>query len=223
MKAFPVCEAGDDAATERAALAATLSQAEKLTGGKVRFAAHEARGRFKTPQEAEAAFPDLYGDPRFELIWRDGGYRVIVRFWQPVPAAPVARGVRLAGKAPLGVARTAQEAEALLQRTAELAEAPYGSYASEARALQARAKLATPLAARIDQNGERWQLLLTYWRPDPHRFGDKDREVITSRVQSPLRARAPQASPYVGLFERLAPENPAVVLAEEGDGRAEGS
>jgi hypothetical protein len=42
---------------------------------------------------------------------------------------------------------------------------------------------------------------------------------LHERIEAPLRPRAPQLSPYVGLFEQLAPENPAVILAEEGDGR----
>ncbi len=223
LKDFPVCDDSDAAAIENLRMAATHAQAEKLAGAKVRFVVHPASARFATPAEAEAAFPNVYGDPRFELIGQLDGYRVMVRFWQPIPPAPVARGVRLAGKAPLGVVLTAAEAEALLDRTAELIEAPYGSYATEARALQAKAKLCTPLAARIEQSGERWQLLLTYWRPDPHAFGERDREVLAKRAQMPLRSRAPQASPYIGLFERLASENPAIILAEEGDGRAEGT
>ncbi len=223
MKAFPISHDGQAALGPDVPLAATQAQAEQLSGAKIRLTSQELRSCFASPEEAEAALPGLYGDPRFELIWREGGYRVMVRFWQPIPPAPVARGVRLAAKAPLGVVLTAAEAEALLDRTAELIEAPYGSYATEARALQAKAKLCTPLAARIEQSGERWQLLLTYWRPDPHAFGERDRDVLAKRAQMPLRSRAPQASPYIGLFERLASENPAIILAEEGDGRAEGT
>lgn len=223
MKAFPISEDSDRAALELGRVAGTHAQAEKLAGGRVRFAVHETQARFATPDAAEAAFPRLYDDARYELVWRNGCYRVMVRFWQPIPPAPVARGVRLAGRAPLGIAHTAAEAEALLNRTAELIEASYGAYASEARALQAKAKLSAPLAARIEQQGTRWQLMLTYWRPDANVFGNRDRQVLASRAQSPLRPRAPQASPYVGLFEQLAPENPAVILAEEGDGRAEGT
>jgi hypothetical protein len=37
-----------------------------------------------------------------------------------------------------------------------------------------------------------------------------------------MTPETPQADPFVGLFERLAPENPAIVLAEEGDGRTRG-
>lgn len=221
MKAFPISYDGQAAIGPDMPVAATQARAEQLSGAKIRLACEELRPCFATPEDAEAALPGLYGDPRFELIWREGGYRVVVRFWQPIPAAPVAKGVRLAAKAPIGTARTEAEAEALLHRSAELIEAPIGDYVSEARAMQARAKLAAPLAARIEQSGARWRLLLSYWRPDPRKFGAADREVLASRARSPLRARAPQASPFVGLFESLAPENPAVILAEEGDGRAE--
>lgn len=223
VKDFPISEDSDQAAIELVRLAGTRAQAEKLAAGRVRFVAHETRARFPTQEAAEIAFPRLYEDARYELVWRNECFRVVVRFWQPIPPAPVARGVRLAGRAPLGLAHTATEAEALLDRTAELIEAPYAAYASEARAMQAKTKLSAPGAARVEQDGARWQVLLTFWRPDPHTFGDRDRQVLASRAQSPLRPRAPQASPYVGLFEQLAPENPAVILAEEGDGRAEGS
>jgi hypothetical protein len=40
------------------------------------------------------------------------------------------------------------------------------------------------------------------------------------RAASPLTPREPQLPADVGLFEQLAPENPAIVLAEEGDGRS---
>lgn len=223
MKTFPISHDGQAALGPDVPLAATQAQAEQLSGAKIRLTSQELRPCFATPEEAEAALPGLYGDPRFELIWREGGYRVVVRFWQPIPASPVARGVRLAAKAPIGIARTEAEAEALLRHSAELIEAPIGDYVSEARAMQAKGKLATPLAARIEQSGARWRLLLSFWRPDPRKIGAADREVLASRARSPLRSRAPQASPFVGLFESLAPENPAVILAEEGDGLAEGS
>lgn len=92
-------------------------------------------------------------------------------------------------------------------------EQPLASYATRARAEAARTKLAQPASARLQEREGRFELVLQHWRPEP--AGPS----VAERAAAPLRPRAPQASPYVGLFESLAPENPAVILADEGDGR----
>lgn len=213
MKALPISEEAKVAARGGGPLAPTQAEAERLAGGVVSLAVEEAPGCFATVEAAEAAFPSLYSDPRFALVWREGGYRVAVRFWRPSPAAPVARGVRAAARAPLGAVRDRGEAERLLGAAAELVEEPVALYVSRARAEAARHRLAAPAAARVVAVGERFQLLQRYWRPQP------PTPDLAVRAAAPLRGRGPQATPYVGLFEQLAPENPAVILAEEGDGR----
>jgi len=217
MKALPVTEDATVAAQEAQRLAATQADAERLAGGVVSLAVEEAPGRYGSVAAAEAAFPGLYVDPRFELVWRDGGWRVAVRFWRPSPPAPVAHSLRAAARKPLGAVRERAEAERLLGREAELAEDAVAVYASRARAEAARLRLANPAAGRVAQVGERHHLLLRYWRPIAHAAVEP--ADLAALAAAPLRGRRPQASPYVGLFEQLAPENPAVILAEEGDGR----
>lgn len=213
MKSLPLSDTAKAAARLQEPLAATQADAERLAGGAVALAVEEISGRYATMVEAEQAFPNLYLDPRFSLVWREGGWRVVVRFWRPCPAAPVARSIRGAARAPLGAVRERSQAEALLGQAAELSEELVADYASRVRAESARNRLAHPEAARVVVAGERFQVLLRFWRPIPQASD------LAQRAAAPLRGRRPQATPYVGLFERLAPENPAVILAEEGDGR----
>jgi len=69
---------------------------------------------------------------------------------------------------------------------------------------------------------------VTYWRP-LHAPGvaaplaPAERTELAERAAAPLKPDAPQAELDIGLFERVAPENPDVVLVtEEGDGRFRG-
>lgn len=225
MTLLPIAETAEAAFSEIDRLARTREDAARRAGGPVRLTAQELPRAFVRREDAEAFVPSLYLDPRFEAVWRDGAWRVVVRFWRPEPAAPVAASPRVAARAPLGLARTQAEAERLLRRSAELVEEAVGEYASAGRAEAARRKLSAPAAARLEARDGKYTLVLSYWRPSARHgpLGERDRSALTERAQAPLRPRAPQATPYVGLFERLAPENPAVILAEEGDGRGEGS
>ncbi|MBY0448968.1 MAG: hypothetical protein K2P95_09780, partial [Hyphomonadaceae bacterium] len=196
-----------------APLAGAREEAERLIGRPVAFQMHELPGAFADLAAAEAAFPNLYLDPRFEAVFRDGAWRVGVRFWRPLQALPVGRSAREAARGGLGTARTQGEAEALLGGEAVLVEETLGLYTSPVRAEAACRRLGLATAGRVGLVQGRHALLLRFWRlraaPAP----------LQERLEAPLRPRAPQASPFVGLFEQLAPENPAVILAEEGDGR----
>jgi hypothetical protein len=79
----------------------------------------------------------------------------------------------------------------------------------------------------VERQGK-FALSVTFWRP-LHAPGlaaplaPAERTELAERIAAPLRAAAPQAALDVGLFERLSPENPDVVLVtEEGDGRFRG-
>lgn len=216
MKLLPVTDTPEAAACAAAPLAGARAEAERLIGRPVTFQMHELDGAFADLAAAEAAYPNLYLDPRFEAVFRAGAWRVAVRYWRPTPALPVGRVVREAARGGLGAAHTQEEAEALLGGEAVLEEEVLGLYASPARAEAARRRLRCAAAARVGLVQGRHGVLLRFWRP---RQTPVPADHLQERLGAPLRPRAPQASPFVGLFEQLAPENPAVILAEEGDGR----
>jgi hypothetical protein len=56
----------------------------------------------------------------------------------------------------------------------------------------------------------------------PPALAPGERNELAERMAAPMRGQAPQAALDIGLFERVAPENPDIVLAEEGDGRVRG-
>jgi hypothetical protein len=95
---------------------------------------------------------------------------------------------------------------------------------------RARARYRTQLdmgLAALEERDGGYAVLLSYWRPLPGSpragvLSRTERAEVAARAAAPLRPTLPQADPYVGLFEQLAPENPAIVLAEEGDGRMRG-
>jgi hypothetical protein len=81
--------------------------------------------------------------------------------------------------------------------------------------------------ARLEERDGGFAVVLSFWRPAPPPgraapLAQVERDRIAERAAAPLRSARPQSDPYVGLFEQLAPENPAIVLAEEGDGRTRG-
>ncbi|HVY86263.1 MAG TPA: hypothetical protein VG943_14100, partial [Caulobacterales bacterium] len=83
------------------------------------------------------------------------------------------------------------------------------------------------LAQIVEREGK-FAVALTFWRP-MHAPGvaaplaPAERSELAARIAAPLKADRPQAELDVGLFERVAPENPDVVLVtEEGDGRFRG-
>jgi hypothetical protein len=165
--------------------------------------------------------PGLYNDPRFELFAREGEFGILVRFWRPAPPAPVARTAAAAARRPLGYAGTPEEARSLLGAPAErVSEVLWRPYATRPRALAqiGKAHLPEGVAEIVEREG-RFVVQITFWRPIAARLSPAERAEIDRRAASPLRAPEPQLPADVGLFERLAPENPAIVLAEEGDGR----
>lgn len=224
MSAFPVADTAEQAAGPDRPVARTEQAATKLAGGPVYLAMQELPGAYPTISAAEAGMPGLYDEPRFEVVSRDGAYRIIVRFWRPAPAAPVARNAGAAARRPLGYAGTPDEARAILGAPAERVSEPlWRPYATRTRALAqiAKAHLPEGLAEIVERDG-RFLVQLAFWRPIAASLSPAERAQLDQRAAAPLRAPEPQLPADVGLFERLAPENPAIVLAEEGDGRMRG-
>jgi hypothetical protein len=186
--------------------------------------------QFETTEEAESAAPGLYGSGLYELLWRDGGWRVAMRYWRPAPPAPVARTAEAATKKPLGRARTPDEARKLLGHPAELAhEVLPKLYADHKQINRRYGELVQNGLAEIVEREGKFAVAVTFWRP-LHAPGvaaplaPAERTELAERVAAPLRVEAPQAEMDIGLFEDIAPENPDVVLVtEEGDGRFRGS
>jgi hypothetical protein len=203
--------------------ARTAGEAAEKVGGPVYLAIDMLDPRFAAIAEAEAAFPGLYGDPRFEVAFCDGAWRVSIRYWRPAPPAPIARTALAALKKPLGAAGTPDEARAALGGPAELAEEELPNrFSTRATAVGKVRALAEVGLARIIEREGQFAIALTYWRPLRSSGGGllpAERAEIAARLAQPLRSDLPQSSPFIGLFEAIAPENPAIVLAEEGDGR----
>jgi len=228
MPTFPIAQSLQGALEPEARRARTAHEAEAMVGQAVFLASEEVPEAFATPADADAAFPDLYGTGRFELYWRDGAWRVAVRFWRPAAPAPVARSLEGAIKSPLGHASTPEEARALLGQPAERASAVFPTLYATRRRLMARwGKRIEQGIAEVVQRDGRMAVALTCWRPAPPPglaapLTPAERTELAERIAAPLRGSLPQAPMDVGLFERVAPENPDIVLAEEGDGRFRG-
>ncbi|MEJ0022585.1 MAG: hypothetical protein WDN76_03495 [Alphaproteobacteria bacterium] len=224
MSVYPIAETAEQAAGMQSPTAKTAVEAAEKAGGPVYLAVQEMPGAFATVAEADDAVGGIYGEPRFELVSRDNAYRVMVRFWRPAPAAPVARTAAAAARRPLGFASSPEDARKLLGAPAERVSEPlWRPYATRTRALAqiAKAHLADGLAEIIEREG-RFVVQLSFWRPLAPRLSPAERAELQQRVEAPLRAPEPQLPADMGLFEQPAPENPAIVLAEEGDGRMHG-
>jgi hypothetical protein len=228
MTAFPLAANLAGARSGAAPLARTEDEASRLAGGPVFLAVEELPEAFETPAAAEAHEPDLYGSGIYEALWRDGAWRIAMRYWRPAPPAPVARTAEAAARKPLGRARTPEEARAVLQAPAELAQEVLPRlYVDHKRLLARWGKLVETGLAEIVEREGKFAVSLTFWRP-MHAPGvaaplaPAERTELAERVAAPMRVDAPQAEMDIGLFERLAPENPDIVLAEEGDGRFRG-
>jgi hypothetical protein len=224
MSVFPIADTADQAAAPDRPVARTEQEAARTAGQPVYLAIQELPGVHAKVADAEAAVAGLYNDPRFELIAREDGYHVQVRYWRPAPAAPVARNAGAAARKPLGFASSPDQARALLGTPAERVSEPlWRPYATRTRALQQIAKAHLPDGlADIVERGGRFVVQLSFWRPITQNLSPAERAQLDERAAAPMRAPAPQLPADVGLFERLAPENPAIVLAEEGDGRMRG-
>lgn len=230
MSTFPLAANLTAARAPEAPRARTEDEATSLAGGPVFLAVEELPEAFDTPQAAEQAVPDLYGAGLYELIWRDGAWRVTMRYWRPAPPAPVARSGEAAVKKPLGHARTPQEARALLEAPAELATEVLPKLYADHKQLMRRwgERVRSGLGEIVEREGK-FAFAITYWRP-MHAPGiaaplaPVERIELAERVLAPLRGPEPQHELDIGLFEDQAPENPNVVLVtEEGDGRFRGS
>lgn len=230
MSTFPLAANLTAARAPEASRARTEDEATSLAGGPVFLAVEELPEAFDTPQAAEQAVPDLYGAGLYELIWRDGAWRVTMRYWRPAPPAPVARSGEAAVKKPLGHARTPQEARALLEAPAELATEALPKLYADHKQLMRRwgDRVRSGLGEIVEREGK-FAFAITYWRP-MHAPGiaaplaPVERIELAERVLAPLRGPEPQQELDIGLFEDQAPENPNVVLVtEEGDGRFRGS
>lgn len=230
MSTFPLAAnlaAARDAGAPRAR---TEDEATSLAGGPVFLAVEELPAGFETPEAAESAVPELYGSGLYELLWRDGAWRVAMRYWRPAPPAPVARTGEAAAKKPLGRARTPEEARALLGAPAELAsEVLPNLYADHKQLMKRWGELVKSGLGEIVEREGKFAVSITFWRP-MHAPGvaaplaPAERTELAERVAAPLRPDKPQEELDIGLFEDLAPENPDVVLVtEEGDGRFRGS
>jgi hypothetical protein len=224
MSAYPIAETAEQAAQSGLPAAKTAHEAAELAGGPVYLAVQEFPRAFATIAEADDAVGGIYGEPRFELISRDNAWRVMVRFWRKAPPAPVARTAAAAARRPLGYAATPDQARSILGAPAErVSETLWRSYATRTRALAqiAKAHLPDGLAEIIEREG-RFIVQLAFWRPLAPRLSPAERAELDERAAAPLRAPSPQLPADMGLFEQTAPENPAIVLAEEGDGRTRG-
>jgi hypothetical protein len=168
MTAYPIAGAVTGALAEDAPVARTAEAATRLAGSLVFLASEELPGAYAAIADAEAAVPGLYGDGRFELIWRDDAWRVIVRYWRIAPPAPVARSVTAAARKPLGAARTPEDARAVLGAPAELvSEALPRLYRNLGRARAAYRTAVEAGHARIEEREGGYAVLLSYWRPVP--------------------------------------------------------
>jgi hypothetical protein len=229
MSIFPLAANLAAARDPRAPRARTEDEATSLARGPVFLAVEELPDLFDTPDAAEAVVPDLYGSGLYELLWRDGAWRVAMRYWRPAPPAPVARTGEAAARKPLGHARTPEEARALLETPAELARETLPNLYVDHRQLMRRwGELVRSGLGEIVEREGKFAVEVTFWRP-LHAPGiaaplaPVERTELAERIAAPLRGDGPQADLDIGLFEDVAPENPDVVLVtEEGDGRFRG-
>lgn len=230
MSTFPLAANLIAARAPDAPRVRTEDEATSLAGGPVFLALEELPDQFETPEAAEAAVPDLYGSGLYELSWRDGAWRVTMRYWRPAPPAPVARSADAASKKPLGRARTPEDARALLGAPAELAQETLPNlYRDHKQVMKRWGEWVKNGLGEIVQREGKFAVRITYWRP-MHAPGlaaplaPVERIELAERVLAPLRSEKPQADLDIGLFEDTAPENPNVVLVtDEGDGRFRGS
>jgi hypothetical protein len=230
MSVFPFAANLAAARADNAPCARTEDEATTLAKGPVFLTTEELPDLFPSPEAAEAAIPNLYGSGIYELYFRDGAWRVALRYWRPAPPAPVARSGESAARKPLGRARTPEDARKLLGAPAELAQEVLPKLYQDHKQLMRRwGDLVRSGLGEIVEREGKFALAITFWRPI-HPPGvaaplaPVERHELATRLAAPLRGEEPQADLDIGLFENPAPENPNVVLVtEEGDGRFRGS
>lgn len=227
MSSYPIAASAREALLADRPRARTAEEAAALALGPVFLAVETAPDGYESLPALEAAAPHLYGDPACEAAFEDGAWRIVVRYWRVAPPAPVARTPEQALRRPLGAARTPEEARIVLGGPAELAAEPLPRlYRTRGMALARARPLAEVGLAEVVEREGRFALAIRFWRPLRSNGGallPAERAEIAARLSQPMRGHTPQSDPYVGLFERLAPENPLIVLTdEEGDGRTRG-
>lgn len=227
MSTYPIAASAQEALAADRPRARTAEEATAIAGGPVFLAVETSPERYASLKALEAAIPDLYSDGRCEAAFEDGAWRVVVRYWRMAPPAPVARTPEQALRRPLGAARTPEEARRVLGGPAELASDVLPRlYRTRGMALARARPLADVGLAEVVEREGRFALAVRFWRPLRSNGGallPAERAEIAARLSQPMRGQTPQSDPYVGLFERLAPENPLIVLTdEEGDGRTRG-
>lgn len=224
MTMYPIAQSPLEAALAEAPTARTAGEAERRAGHPVYLAMEPLPYAFDSPAEAEAAEPRLYGDGRFSLEFMAGSWRLFVRFFRAAPPIPAARTAQAAIDRPLGHAARPEDAGALLGAPAErVVEPTQKIYKSFARLRAKYARAVDAGYAEIVPREDGFAVMVTYWRPIRSTpVTPVERAEIAARAAAPLKGPPGQDHPFIGLFESLAPENPAIVLAEEGDGRAEG-
>ncbi len=197
--------------------ARTAADAAARAGGPVGLAMEALPDTFTDADAAHLAAPDVFALGG-EVVLLDGAYRIVMRFWRPLPPLPVAQRAKTALTAPLGHARTEDEAVAIAgTAVTALSEALPARYASIQAARRKWGAMIDAGLAEVIIKGARFAVALRFWRPTPPEVAAED---LAMRLSAPLQARIAQAPLDVGLFETRSPENPDVVLvAEEGDGR----
>lgn len=217
MTEFAIASSAAQAVSGTGPLARTQHDAQARAAGAVTLAVEPLPQVFADAASAHAAFPELF-QLGGEVVLFEGAWRIMVRFWRPLPPLPVARSAKLALVEPIGTARTEAEAEALAGGpVTALSEPLPARYASILAARRRWGALLDAGLADIQPKGERFAVAIKYWRPTPPEVAAQE---LAARLAAPLKARVAQAPMDVGLFEGRAPENPDVVLVtEEGDGR----
>ena len=228
MTEFPLARTLPGARAPDVPKARTEDAAQHYFEGPVYLAVEEWPESFLSLDEAEAAAPDLYGGGVLEPVFRDGVWRIAMRYWRPAPPAPAARTVQAAARKPLGHARTPEEARAILGAPAELVSGTLPRLYANHQALQKKwgEQIACGLAEIVERDSK-FAVSLRYWRamsmPGTHApLTPGEREELAQRGAAPMRGSLPQSPLDIGLFETAAPENPDIILAEEGDGRFHG-
>jgi hypothetical protein len=217
MTEFAIAASAEEALHGACARARTAADAAERAGGPVTFALAPLAEAFADADAAYASAPDLYARGG-EVALLDGAYRVIMRFWRPLPALPVAHSGREAVSQALGHARTPEEAALVAGApVTAFCEALPARYASIQAARRKWGPLIDAGLAEVLSKGARFAVGVRFWRPTPPEVAMQD---LAARLAAPLKARLPQAALDIGLFETRSPENPDVVLvAEEGYGR----
>ena len=81
--------------------ARTEDEASRSRAGRYSSRSRNCRKHSKRRRPQKQAVPELYGSGLYELLWRDGAWRVSMRYWRPAPP----RRLRAQAKRPQKTAR----------------------------------------------------------------------------------------------------------------------